>query len=503
MPSQGTGYARAPSTPPTRYLVLIVMDGFRPDYMQLAPMRHLHALMRSGFSYSNAWVGQMESETPTGHATIVTGVYPRKHGVIGFGWRDATGSNFTWMPTDMRQLSAGVMERLIEGGGVPTISDLIHRYYPGSRTVSMSGEKYYAADAMGTGADYILYGKASGNRITITPIGPHVPPAATHFQAAGERAIAYPDVQDMLVAHLAVRMLQTVRPRAMLVNLPGTDIEGHVTGGAVDPTDMRHQVMTADAAIATIEAAYKRAGLYKQTDFVVTADHGMLPNSHLVPYKSMYAGVRATKVLNLEDDLLHTAGFIYLRLPQDAPKVAAYMAAQHYPGVEGALYRVATPDGYTFRPLPSTAASLGPQLTRAYVDLCNTMAAPAGPDVVLPYTEDTMGLRVPNATHWGDHGGMSWLTQHIPLVISGPGVRHGMSSFPAQLVDIAPTMERLLGIPVPKGVDGVVLSDALSHAAGQDVAGQRAVAARRLADVRALRLHSQRQHGIVLTAPRR
>ncbi|MBV9281914.1 MAG: alkaline phosphatase family protein, partial [Chloroflexi bacterium] len=84
---------------PAPYVVLIVMDGFRADYMSLAPMRHLHELMARGMFYDTAWVGQMESETPTGHATIATGVYPRKHGVVGFGWRDVASGGFTYMPT--------------------------------------------------------------------------------------------------------------------------------------------------------------------------------------------------------------------------------------------------------------------------------------------------------------------------------------------------------------------------------------------------------------------
>ena len=154
------GHAGGAGAPAARYLVLIVLDGFRPDYLQLAPMPNLRALMRAGMVYRRAWVGQLETETPTGHATIATGVYPRKNGVIGFGWRGPNGG-YSWMPTNLAQLDAGDMEAIIESGGAPTISDLMHRTYPGSKSVSLSGEKYYAADAMGTGADYILYGKST------------------------------------------------------------------------------------------------------------------------------------------------------------------------------------------------------------------------------------------------------------------------------------------------------------------------------------------------------
>jgi hypothetical protein len=502
LPCLSVGWARVASRPPDRYLALIVLDGFRPDYMTLAPMRQLHALMRTGMTYTQAWVGQLEAQTPTGHATLVTGVYPRKHGVIGFGWRDPTGQNFSWMPTDLRQLNAGAMETLIESSRVPTLSDLLHREVPGAKSASLSGEKYYAADAMGAGADYILYGKHLGKQglggMEAVPIGQHVPPASTRYRAVDISTPPYPWVQDQFAAHLAVRLLSAVRPRMLFINLPGPDIEGHITGGPPDRPDMRQVASGVDKAIGAIVAAYKQAGLYDRTVFVVTADHGMVPNTHLVPIKTMYAGVRATGVLDLEDDFLTTAGYVYLRNPAQAASVASYLAARHYPGVEGALYKVSTPSGLTCQAETTTAESLGQPLTRAYLHLCDTVAATNGPDVVLPYKEDTMGLVVPHSRHWGTHGGLSWRVQHIPLVLSGSGIRHSQSDFPAQLVDVAPTIERVLRFPVPAGVDGIVLADALAHPEAQDWAAQRAKEPGRLQDVRALLTHSLRQNGAVL-----
>jgi arylsulfatase A-like enzyme len=502
------GIARVTSSTPDRYLVLIVVDGFRPDYADLAPMHHLQMLMRSGMTYNRAWVGQLETETPTGHATIVTGVYPKKHGVLGFGWRDLQINNFNWMPTDLRQLNAGDMERLIEGGGAPTISDLVHQRYPGSKTVGLSGEKYYAADAMGTGADYVLYGKAltpaiPGRKnktfIQVTPIGNHVPPQSAQIQKADVYQEPYSWVQDQFAAGLAVRLLHTSRPRALLVNLPGTDIEGHVTGGIIDQQDMRTLAKGVDHAIGLIMDAYKQAGLFNKTDFVVTADHGMVPNTHIVPTKAMYAAIRNTNAPALEDDLLTTGGYVYLRNPSDAPRVASELAAQHFPSVEGALYKAPSGSGYVCKAEPGTAAALGPAVTRAYIDLCNTMASPSSAEVVLPYAEDAMGLTVDGSKHWGNHGGFSWRVQHIPLVISGPGVRHGVSAFPAQLVDIAPTIERLMDLPIPSAVDGVVLADLLRARSQADVAAQKAVDSARAQDVTALARHSAGEHGAVLT----
>lgn len=496
--------------PPSPYLVIMVADGFRPDYMNLAPMPHLQSLMASGMTYGRAWVGQLASETPTGHATIATGVYPKKHGVIDFGWRDVASQSFTWMPTNLIQLNAGDMERLIEGGGAPTISDEIHQAYPGSTVAALSGEKYYAADALGTGADYILFGKASSvtvagktrYTITVTPIGNHVPPPATHYQASDMKQPPYPWVQDDFAAQLATRLVRTVQPRALLINFPGPDIEGHVSGGITEPNNVRPVVQGLDRDIGEVVAAYKKAGLLDRTIFVFTADHGMVPNTHIAPKHKIYAAVASTGAPTIETEAAATtSGYVYLRNNADAPRVASALLDADLPHTDGVFYKVGTSGGWGhFVPAGDTAAKLGPALTQAYTDLCNTLAGPTGPDVVVPYTEDTLGIVVKGyGPHWGWHGGLTWGVQHIPMVISGPGVRHGTSSFPAQLVDVAPTVERLMGIDPPKAVDGVVLADALQSPTSTETDTQAAVEKRRSEDVDALILRSHQEHGLYLT----
>src|SRR5712692_7644633 len=82
------------------YLVLIVLDGCRPDYFDLVPMPNLRRLMRRGVTYTQAFVGQLIANTPPGHATIGTGVHPKHHGVQGFWWKDPKTGRVT-RPTDV------------------------------------------------------------------------------------------------------------------------------------------------------------------------------------------------------------------------------------------------------------------------------------------------------------------------------------------------------------------------------------------------------------------
>ena len=495
-PTRSLALKPAASAARAKYLVLIVMDGFRPDYENLARMQHLHTLMKSGMSFTSAWAGQLESETPASHATIATGEYPRKDGVIGFGWRDPATGGFTYMPTNVGQIAAGDLYRTIEQGGVPTISDLIHQRNKKDLVISLSGEKLWASAPMGTGADYVLYGamtakKGKTNHFAPFAVGPNVPPARTGYTSVTEPDGAF-STQNGFAARLAVKLVDSLHPRALLLNLPATDIAGHYYGALVHPADMKPIVQGTDAAIASVMDAYKRLHIFKQTLWVVVADHGMVPGLHRVPIHSIYKAVAKSGDPSLDEGLQSSIGAIWLQNPSDSKAVASALATQHFNGVEGELYKTQTPSGMQFEPVPSLKARLPAKVLKAYLDLANTEASTNGADVLLPYQENATGLQI-GKSFKGMHGGFSWKAQHIPLVISGPGVPHGVSGYPAKLVDIAPTIETLLGLPVPSGVDGVVLSPALAHATSADRAADNAVLAGRLADVHALEQHSAAQ----------
>jgi arylsulfatase A-like enzyme len=319
-----------------------------------------------------------------------------------------------------------------------------------------------------------------------------VPPASSHYADVSTSDSTF-DLQDRFATMLAVQLARAVRPRALLLNLPGSDIAGHYYGGMRDPQDMASIIRGDDWAIGQVEETYQRLGLLNRTLFVVTADHGMASNRHIVPIHTMYGAVATTKIPTLDEEFRITTGSIWLRDPAQASALASTLAARHFSGVEGALYKISSPSGETFVPSPSTAASLPHPLLQAYLDLADTEASPAGPEVILPYGEDTTGLTVAHRKLWGSHGGFSWGVQHIPLVLAGPGVRHDVSHFPAKLVDVAPTVERLLGLPVPPGVDGVVLADALAQPSAAEQSAQQAAQSHRLEDVKALEAHSAAQ----------
>jgi len=46
---------------------------------------------------------------------------------------------------------------------------------------------------------------------------------------------------------------------------------------------------------------------------------------------------------------------------------------------------------------------------------------------------------------------------HAAAILAGPGVRHAWPEQPINLIDLAPTLAHLLGIPTPRDAEGHVL----------------------------------------------
>lgn len=456
------------------YLVLIVLDGFRPDYTDLEPMPALRALARAGVSYDRAWVGQMESQTPTGHASIGTGSLPIHHGVIGFEWRDPQTKQEV-LDGWTKGVISGLLDQDLRAGGTGSLALAIKAADPTATIVSVSSAKVDAADAMGGwAADYILYHRRTGPQTnTLAPAGlnGHVPPADFLAQPGLQQKLPLTHFTDWdyLSTVLALAAARAFQPRALLVNLPGADVYGHAFGGPATPAVMKQVLAGLDRNIGRILSAYKAAGIYDQTLFVVTADHGMVPNDRFVDGAMTRAAVTRAGT----QYFFHTGGScadIYLRDYWHARAVAREMA--RVPNVASSYYQVSSQGQYHYQPAPDV--NIGHDLDAAYQYLLGTFAGPTAPDVVTPFRENTIGTS--SKTAHGDHGGLSWGAQHVPLIMTGPGVRSGATShFPARLTDIAPTVLRVLGLPT-NGMDGVVLADGLLSASAEDSARQSGLA---------------------------
>jgi arylsulfatase A-like enzyme len=149
--------------------------------------------------------------------------------------------------------------------------------------------------------------------------------------------------------------------------------------------------------------------------------------------------------------------------------VAQALQSQNSASIDAVYFKSQSGSAWTY-----AAQYLNPGMTPAFAHACSyllsTAASRSSPDVVVVY-RPYAGL-APAGKTGATTGfiGPTWPIQHVPLILSGHGAYAGRTStYPARLVDIAPTLESALGLPVVSH-DGIVLRDALYNSASSNVA---------------------------------
>ena len=201
---------------PARVLIISI-DGFRPDAIELTPMRNLQTLMQES-AYSLVAQTIFPSATLPSHTSMLTGLCPDKHGV---NWNDYIPGLGYANGTD--------------------IFDLAHA--AGLRTV-------------------MVVGKEKLRQIT-------EPESTDVFEFINDRDVV-----------IAARVAELI-PEGfglMFVHFPTPDWMGHAYGW-LSPEQFS-VLFRADEALQTILDALENAGMREDTLIIVTADHGGHDTTH-------------------------------------------------------------------------------------------------------------------------------------------------------------------------------------------------------------------------------
>jgi len=440
-----TGWSQAA---PAQRAVIVVIDGCRPEYLTLAQTPNLDALRESGTTYPEAMVGHLVSDTPPGHATLVTGLLPRSHGIVAHEWIDRnTGKKVS--VTSLKSAADGTLLRVYADRGIAPLGALLKGARPDAYVAAVSCGKYYAAMLMGgVDADEIVY----------------FPPDSSLDQGPVGDARDWTNL-DTSAMTAAIGIVKAKRPTLLMISLPDTDRMAHDTGGLTAPDVMSVVAANVDTQIGRLVGAYRDAGMYDETVFCIVADHGGLPSRHVLHPRAIWDITRRLKV---SGELTHE--HLWLADPAKTETLASSLADARMPGVKAVYYRPGGDPDSPYRLAPGITPT--PEMDAAYQFLLSTYAGPQGPDVVFTLPEDTVIGSSDPSKPFGVHTGITWHTQHIPMVLSGPGVAQGrVSDAPARLADVTPTLCRLLGLSGGP-FDGVVLDDALQASDPEDAAKQ-------------------------------
>jgi arylsulfatase A-like enzyme len=290
---------------------------------------------------------------------------------------------------------------------------------------------------------------------------------------------------------LAAATFMHTRQQVTLINLPEFDWPlGHVWGGPTDPGGVKTLMQGFDSDLAMLQQAYHKAGVLNRTIFVILADHGMMPLTHRISKDELVSAITKSGA-KIVSDAYSTAGYFWLDRESLAPAAARHIANLGSRYIQSVYAGVKTSKGYVYQRVSSSKRLVAADEEATNQRLLQSFNGSNHPDVVVFFTEGT-GSEPAGQSGWkADHGGASWEAQHLPLVISGPGVQQGhVSSYPARLIDVAPTVLQLMGID-PKRMQGTPLADAMTSTPSWAASRQKSISKALIPMVAAMRKASR------------
>ncbi len=244
--------------PQIRRLMVVSIDGLRPDVMLRANTPTLHGLMRGGAFTTYAQTVPVAITLPS-HVSMLTGVSVERHGI-----------NFN----DERATTRPI--------------------YPNATTIFEAAKKGGLTTALVSGkSKFVALNK----------------PGSIDWLWAPESS----KTTDADVSEYAGKVLAEHRPDFMFVHFPGADTAGHASGWASpEQFDVIEKI---DAALGKLLDEVKSLGLADATAVIVSADHGGSgkthgandPRSLYIPWIASGPGIRRNfDLTNLRDLTINT-----------------------------------------------------------------------------------------------------------------------------------------------------------------------------------------------------
>lgn len=184
-----------PVGPPTRpkLVVFLVVDGLPMRQVtgyreQLAP-DGLARFLDRGTWFANAHYGHAFTVTAAGHATMLSGAYPHRSGIVGNEWRDPDTGEVTYCTGDTSATYIGNATKPLDGTSpknlrVETVGDVLRRVDVKSKVIGISGKDRGAILPAGKTGTAYMYMSQSGGFASTTFYMPRHPAWVDAFNAA-------------------------------------------------------------------------------------------------------------------------------------------------------------------------------------------------------------------------------------------------------------------------------------------------------------------------------
>lgn len=501
------GQARAQAAPrqgPT-LVVMISVDQLRADLIErYAPAFSggFRRLLDQGYRFTEASDAHANTETAVGHATLSTGVFPSRSGIVANNWkvRDGGAWKSVYAVEDPQSSIVGMPDapgrsprNLLRGG----LADWVMAADSQARVASISLKDRAAITMAGKTRGQVYWiVPAAGRFVTSTYYRSAYPDWVKHFNDAvmpvlladtlwtssvppALRSLARPDAAPYegdgvhtTFPHLASQEARPGGRNAWLLAKPWADRA--VAGLAKEAVSALklgqrgHVDFLALSFSATDYVGHAYGPLsQEQLDNLVRLDGEL---GALFTYLDEHVG-RGRWVVGLSADhgvltmpeYLAANGEGAVRTDARTRRAALAKAVEDASLDGGSRGQIA-------RRLARIVEARG-LAAKAYTDAELTVGEPADSFAILFRNSYYPGREGGDLSQYGveirfgyhelvsgstgtSHGSPYWYDRHVPLVLMGAGVQHGESATGVYTVDLAPTLASLAGIPAPPDLDG-------------------------------------------------
>jgi predicted AlkP superfamily pyrophosphatase or phosphodiesterase len=423
------------------HVVLISVDGLAAYHLQ---DKELHLPNLRELIDGGAWAENSQTVFPSvthpSHATIITGVSPRKHGVLGnqMTHRETAKSYPIYTRTRKEAIRVRTLFDAAREAGLVTAAFC----WPETRgDSSLNFNLLHGHEELNSAeVDRGLLDFLRRARI----------PIDAYYDWSQERELQ--GFRDVVLAKSAAEIIRTHRPRLTAIHFTGTDSTQHSWG----PQHYRAKeaLTRADYAIGLLREAVRQAGFADRTTFVIVADHGFHSVYHEVNLYPLLAKSGLANRIRLRG----SGWTVFLE------KAASFDAARDGAGLESLLKQILGLPGLhkivsseDFHTLGYPRYEEDPHVLGHYMII---------PDIDTHLVVDPSSNSVERRPKARPSHGHGYLPDHPhmypALILSGHRVRQSIRIGRVRNHDVAPTIAELLGLRLPD-VEGRILREALAN----------------------------------------
>lgn len=436
----GTLAAAPTQAQQAKYVVLVTIDGFRPEFYLDSSygMFTVRDMMKRGVAARGA-DPVFPSVTYPDHTTMVTGVTPARHGIYYNTPFEPEGQTGKWM-WDYKLIKTETLWSAMHKAGKKTACVRWPVTY--DAPIDYRIPEYWNYLDMKDARPYTAAGTQP------LSLWQEVQDSATGYLRPDDIGAEHDElISDENMARITGYLLRQYKPNFTAVHLACTDHYEHQEGR--EAYMVRASVAGADRCIKTIIESLNRSGIADSTLLIVTGDHG---------FEDIYRSFNPNFLLK-ENGLMGDV------------KSGDWKAQFHSSGGGSFLQLKDAGDQETVKKVAQLLNALPDSLKQyfAIVDKNKLTAIGADPGVPLALTGlkgttfggGTSKLVEPFDKVRGTHG---FFPDHQQIktgfVACGPGLKKGTIVQNMRLLDITPLVVALTGIPFPE-TDGKLIKEFL------------------------------------------